>query len=431
MLFRILQLVRDLEPNRHFLKLWLSQGLSLTAYNMVNFTLLIRVYDLTESSLLVSLYVLSFGIPSLFFGAIAGVVADRWQRRSVLIWTNVIRVGAVLLFLPALDSLPALYVVTFLVASVTQFFTPAEAASIPELVERKRLVAANAVFTMTMFISFILGYGLAGPLAATGSDSLPIIVAAVMFGVAALACARLPRNTTPARSVPLRRALREVRTSLRDGWQALRQGAPIRYGLAQLTVIWTIVGVVMVILPAFTGEVLGLNLREVSRVVILPIGLGMLTGGVLLHALQKRFSVRRIVTVELVIAGLALAMLGQLQMLAAAIQETWLPSVSLGNIRETVTVLLAILLGQAIATVMIASQTMLHTQTAPAMRGRVFGVLGMSINAANTVPVLLAGVLTDALRVSTTVTALGVTLAIWGAVSAGIVRHRIVDATNR
>ncbi len=431
MWLRFIRLLRDLEPNRHFGKLWLSQALSLTAFNMINFTLLIRVFDLTHSSILVSLFVLSFGIPSLLFGAIAGVFADRWNRRSVLIVTNLIRAIVVIAFIPALHSLPLIYLVTFVIATVTQFFTPAEAALIPELVEKRRLVGANAVFMMTMFVSFIIGYGLAGPLAAIGGDALPIILAAVMFALATVAGYALPpSHHRPAAPVPLRSAYGTVLASLREGVQAVREHGSIRFGIAQLTFIWATIGVVMVVLPAFTSQVLGLNLREVSRAIIIPIGAGMLGGGFWLHRLRRSLSLRMVITVHLLVAGLAVLVLGLVQTIAP-----WLIDHHLSlaqdpfNARQGLTAVAAAVLGLAIAVVMIASQTLLHERTDASLRGRIFGVLGMSINVANTVPVLLTGLLTDLLSAATTVTAVGVLLLVWGVVSYIVGRDQVLTAS--
>lgn len=407
----LLRLLRELGPNRHFGVLWASQLLSLTAFNMVNFTLLIRVFELTGSTTFVSLFVLSFGLPSLLFGAVAGVFADRWNHRSVLITTNALRTLAVVLYLPALGHIPTIFAVTFVIATVTLFFTPAEGALIPELVERKRLVAANAIFTMTLFASFVLGYGLAGPLAATGGDSLPIVVATVMFALATLACLALPKIAEVQHKVALRAAYRSVASQLAEGFRAVRANAPVRYGLAHLTVIWATIGVVMVLLPAFTGEVLGLNLREVSRLIILPIGVGMLLGGYVLHRARQQFPTRSIITVSLVLAGISIVAMGQIGPLSAALSGTY--TTGQDSLRQLLTSSFSTLLGVGVAAVMIASQTLIHERTPRELRGRVFGFLGTSVNAANTVPVFAAGALTDVFRVTTVVTLLGALLLVW------------------
>lgn len=423
MLPRLLAVLRELEPNRHFLKLWTSQLLSLTAFNMVNFTLLLRVFELTHSATYVSLFVLSFGLPSLFFGAIAGVFADRWNRRTVLVVTSLLRTGIVLAYLPALNHLPTIYATTFVMATVTQFFAPAEGALIPELVERKRLVAANAVFMVTMFISFVIGYGIAGPLASVGGDTLPIFAAAGMFGLATLACASLPSSRGARHRVALRDAYRSVFAQLREGLQVVRQRAVVRYGLWQLTFIWAVIGVIMVVLPSFTGQALKLNLHEVSRLIILPIGIGMLFGGIVLYRAKRQFSTRLIISVSLFFAGLSIVGLGQISPLSDWLIANHLSfSSNHGTTQQWLTSILSTLLGLALAIVLIAAQTIIHEFTAMNLRGRVFGVLGMSVNAANTIPVLVAGALTDVLEVTTVVTFVGLAMVSWALLSNRIAR---------
>lgn len=422
---RFLALLGELHPNRYFVALWASQLLSLTAFNMINFTLLLRVYDLTGSATWVSLFVLSFGIPALLFGAIAGVFADRWSRKRVLVITNALRVLVTLCYLPALDSLPTIFIATFLISTVTQFFTPAEGALIPELVERKRLVSANAIFMVTMFLSFVIGYGIAGPLAATGGDQLPIALAAIMFAIATIACAILPKSKAHGAAVKLRDAYRSVFGQLKEGLQLVHQNGPIRYGLSQLTLVWSTVGVVMVIVPIFTSQVLGLDLREVSRIIILPIGIGMLAGGYVLNKARHHFPIRRIVGVNLALAGLAVGALGQVKGLTQYLVDHHLFwSDNVAHVAENLTSIGSTLLGLGIAVVMIAAQTMIHVNTEPKLRGRVFGVLGTSINAANTLPVLAAGFLTDIFKVTTVVTGIGLVLVVWSVTSGLIGRDR-------
>jgi MFS family permease len=422
---RFLALLGELHPNRYFVALWASQLLSLTAFNMINFTLLLRVYDLTGSATWVSLFVLSFGIPALLFGAIAGVFADRWSRKRVLVTTNALRVLVTLCYLPALDNLATIFIATFLISTVTQFFTPAEGALIPELVERKRLVSANAIFMVTMFLSFVIGYGIAGPLAATGGDQLPIGLAAIMFAIATVACSILPHTASHGAAVKLRDAYRSVFTQLREGLDVVRQSGAIRYGLSQLTLVWSTVGVVMVIVPIFTSQVLGLDLREVSRIIILPIGIGMLAGGYVLNKARRHFAIRRIVGCNLALAGLAVGFLGQVRGLADfLVAHGWFWSDNPAHVAETLTSIGSTLLGLGIAVVMIAAQTMIHVNTEPKLRGRIFGVLGTSINAANTIPVLLAGFLADIFKVTTVVTGIGVVLIVWSLTSGLIGRDR-------
>src|SRR6476619_5235343 len=79
--------------NRHFLLLWLAQAISQTAQNAIWYGIVVLVQQRSHSSTLLSVAVLTLIIPSVIFGVLAGVYVDRWDKRVVLIATNVLRGG--------------------------------------------------------------------------------------------------------------------------------------------------------------------------------------------------------------------------------------------------------------------------------------------------------------------------------------------------
>src|SRR5437868_12819649 len=116
--------------NRNFLLLWLAQAISQTAQNAIWYGIVVLVERLSHSSTQLSLAVLTLIIPSVVFGVLAGVYVDRWDKRTVLIATNVIR-GCIAFGYAGFDlagSLPLslLFVINFLFSTVGQFFAPAE-----------------------------------------------------------------------------------------------------------------------------------------------------------------------------------------------------------------------------------------------------------------------------------------------------------------
>ena len=89
--------------NPDFLKIWIAQIVSQLATNLLNFALIIRVYELAANTryanIAVSLLILAFGIPSIVFAVLAGAYVDHWDRKKVLIVTNIVRAVLVLGFL--------------------------------------------------------------------------------------------------------------------------------------------------------------------------------------------------------------------------------------------------------------------------------------------------------------------------------------------
>src|SRR5215216_465211 len=95
----------DVLRNGPFLRLWLAQAISQTSTNMVNFSLMLLVQNIVEThgvkqaNTAISLVILAFSLPSVLFGPIAGVMADKMNRRYLMTATNVLRAAAVVCFL--------------------------------------------------------------------------------------------------------------------------------------------------------------------------------------------------------------------------------------------------------------------------------------------------------------------------------------------
>ena len=99
--------------------------------------------ELTQSTTLIGLAIISFSLPAILFGAPAGVFVDHMQKRHVLWISNCLRAIATLLFVVSLllnrEALLPMYLLTFIISSIGQFFAPAEGASIPMLVTEDEL----------------------------------------------------------------------------------------------------------------------------------------------------------------------------------------------------------------------------------------------------------------------------------------------------
>lgn len=144
---------------------WIAQIFSQFADRIifVVFVTIIAInFDLLcgKSTSLQSWLYIAFTIPAILLTAIAGVFIDKWNKKVVMIITNILR-GIIILLLPLFDkTLISLYVLAFLLSSVTQFFVPAEASIIPSVANKYQLLTANSLFATTMMASLIFGFAL-------------------------------------------------------------------------------------------------------------------------------------------------------------------------------------------------------------------------------------------------------------------------------
>ena len=185
---------RGILRNRAFLAIWAAQILSQVAANAVTSALIILVAEITHSNTSSSFLILLAIIPAVLFGIAAGMIVDRTDRRLMLIVTNALRAASIIPLLLVGTSLSVVYVVNFLVATVTIFFVPAEAAMIPTLVRKRDLMAANSLFTFTfngaltytlVAVAGALAPGFVREVLRVGERNVVIIVAPAGIGVIA------------------------------------------------------------------------------------------------------------------------------------------------------------------------------------------------------------------------------------------------------
>lgn len=375
--------------NYNFLKLWGAQLSSQLAANFLNFALIIRVFDLAEgtryANVSVSLLVLSFGVPSIFFAIFAGSIIDHLDRKKVLVLTNICRALLVLLFLiPTIETnLIAIYLTIFVIATTTQFFVPAEAAALPQLVSKDDLVPANSLFVFTLYASFVVGYGLAGPVISKFGQNSAYWVTFTLFLLAGGLSLLLPRIKGHKGDLALPGVVRRAWRNIGRHTHEIFSSTKLTYPILQLTISQAMVGVIIVLAPALSVYFLNESLRSASTVLIIPAGIGMVGGAILIGQFFRKFN-----KVKMIIIGLFVA--ASLLLLFAAAKEI-LP----GSVLPKVIAMVALGLGFVNALISVAAQTLLQLNSTNETRGRIFGALNMMVNIAATLPVLLAGITAD------------------------------------
>ena len=394
--------------NRPFLLLWLAQLATQIGVNMVLYGLTFVVLEATDLSSAVSGLFLTFLVPSVLFSALAGVYVDRIDRRIVLVVTNALRAIVLIGIFAVGKDIGLVLILNTLFSIVTVFFAPAEAAMIPALVPRDQLVAANGLFTLTLNGAFALGYALLGPLIVTigGGPQPLIVIVAFLFALAAAVCLTLPPDPPEPRQRPRAReavseashAVTGVFGQLREGISYIRDNRAIAWSLAYLGISASLIGVVAVLGPKFARDTLGLTAKDLI-VVVLPLGLGIVFGVLLLNNYGKFVARRRAIEVGLVLLGVLLVLLtvaGQVSRILTGVGEG-LPLVDLSALTSLVAVVVAIafVAGIAYGIVAISAQVQLQEDIPADVRGRVFGVLNMLISVASILPIIVVGYIAD------------------------------------
>ncbi|MAG35976.1 MAG: hypothetical protein CL878_07010 [Dehalococcoidia bacterium] len=395
---------------RPFLLLWLAQVCSQTAQNALNFGLIVEVERLTGSSTSVSLVVVSFTIPALLLGPPAGALVDRLSKRWVLILTNISRALLVLAFLATDRSVLAIYGLTMLNSALSQFFAPAEISTIPLVMPRRHLLAANSLFNMSFTLTQVLGFVLLGPtmLKLAGPLGLFAVVTAA-YAVAALAIMLMPRleQHLPPAHIALLDALRggALWRDLAIGFEFLRTNRAVRTMLVLLSVTIAIVYLLATLGPGYVSRVLGFS-PEDAGYVLGPAGLGILLASAAIGHWGQTWDRTRLVFGGLMAMAITLPALTvvrplfeeaapELAISGPAALPPWGVAAYAGVVG-----LVALLIGSAFALVMVPAQTVLVEATAPHLRGRIFAVLFVLNSLWSVIPILFAAALADIIGIS-------------------------------
>jgi len=324
-------------------------------------------------------------IPAVLLGTVAGVWADRWPKRTVMVASNGLR--ALLVLLAPLCLLPGpqwlglswgywgLVVMTLLESVLTQFFAPAEQAAIPLLVPPQLLLAGNSLYQATSMAATIVGFALGDPilrllkslLARLQISDGEFVLLPLCYGLAALAISRIALQEQP-------RAERNVSVwqEVGEGMEVLRTRPSVRNAMAQLVLLYSLLAALYVLAISLASLIPALGPTQFGTLLAMS-GIGLALGAVLVAQLGGGLNRRRLAAAGLGTMAWTLVLLGQLR----------------GNL--VFTLLLCALLGVGAALLAIPAQTTIQEDTPEALRGKVFGLQNNLINVALSLPLVLAG----------------------------------------
>lgn len=380
--------------NRDFTKLWFTQLCTQLTRYILSFAVILQTFKLTDSSLAVSFILVAFGLATLVFGSLAGVYADRFDKRKLLI---IITFGQALLifcYIPFEQSFVAMAVITFLYSSFNQFYLPAEAPAIPHLVEKENLLIANSFFSFTANLSLIAGFAIAGPLTLTFGTQGPYWATGVLMllaGVAAIGLPSLkPKEDHPHKAYYFKNVWGEFKEGLRE----VASSKKLHYPFTSLVAVQVYNGMIITIAPAFVSEILALNLEQGTLFMIAPIAIGILVGTLFLGLEGQYFSKKQMIRTGFFGLGLFSLLIAML----VRADNYWLY------------VILAFILGLFNTYIFAPSHSMVQSLTDERIRGRVYATLFLLLQLGATLPTVIIGVLADFTSVSTILGGLGVVL---------------------
>lgn len=402
---------------RPFFYLIVSEFFSQFSMNLFNFALLILVFSIANSNSAVSGVVISFTIPSLLFGVLAGVFVDRWNKKRVLYLTNILR--ALIVFPLAFfhQNLPLIYLATFGVSFVTQFFIPAETPIIPILVKKGLLLPANALFGMGIYMSIFLAYALSGPLLFILGKTNIFIFLSILFLIAGFFAYII--KISNSRIEPLKKAEGQEFLSFRQEMRLvisiIAKTKNLYHAIFSLTLAQVLIFVFAVIGPGYAEHVLRIRVESFPVLFVTPAIIGIALGAIIIGSFLHKYSKHSLTKFGLFLMGISTLLLPYGSRVESRsivhLLNFYLPHFLSINVLH-IMIILAFVLGFATAFVFVPANTLLQEGTTDESRGKVYGVLNTFIGIMSIIPVLLVGSLADLIGVKAVLTGVGIIILI-------------------
>ena len=399
--------------NGSFSALWVGQLISLLGDRVHQVALAFLVLGATNfSPSAVAFVFLAATLPNLLLGPVAGTFVDRWNRRDVMVVSDLLRAAVVLLIPVAAEvNLVLVYPLVFLVTTISIFFRPARTAIIPQIVARDELLTANSATWLSDTFADIAGYPLAALFVTFLGSALPLAfwVDAGTYIASALLIASMavpPLLRSRDRAVPTPSFLAEMR----EGWNFLRHETVLLANTLQGAVGQFAVGVLLALTPNYAAQVIqrgAVGPEAAYGFLEAGIGLGNLIGGIAVGLIGARLAKGRLVIVGYTAWGLctaALASAGQLPMAVG------------------------LMIGSGIANMVyiIPSQTLFQERTPAELIGRVVGFRFSLVFGSLTLAMAVAGLLATVVGIAPVIGFFGIVTAAAGL--AGLLIPAVRDA---
>ncbi len=387
--------------NAGFRNLWLGQVVSQVGDYFAFLATVVVVTGFSSddqaTTLAVAGMLIANSLPRLLFGMLAGVFVDRWDRRTTMIVSDLVRVVLALGFIPAFLSrnLFAMYALGFAMSTLGTLFLPAKGALIPKLVPKDQLLSANSLSQTSQMLSILLGPALAGftlKLVGPGNEWAAFVVDSATFLISALAIRLIrvpigqPGKVQAAAEVPTSGS----RSKAGQVWGEMLVGVKMLFlnrTMATLAAVFGItmlgVGAVNVLWAVFLKIQFGYEGPELAwRFSLLDIvfAVGMMASTIAAGNLLSNLAPKWFIVISLVGVSFPLLIFGMLH-------DYWLVAAA------------SAVMGIFVAPINTAAMTLMQIVVPNEQLGRVGGGLGTVIETATVTSMSLAGVLGAAVGV--------------------------------
>ena len=397
----------------------LSVLFSQIAFNMLSVVLIFQIFHLTSSNFAVSILLFSILFPQIILSFLGGIIADVSDKKSILVYGNLLRALALIVLFLNPKSLILVYFIALVTSVITQFYVPAEAPLIPSLVKKDYLVPANSIFGISLFGSILIGYVLAGPLITILGRAGIYLLLSGFFLTATFFAVLLPKKGKGLLKgdyefdVVKKSIIREFK----DSYHVLRHTTDVGSAFFLLIFSQVIILILATLVPGYAKTILQIPAEELSIILFAPAALGMITSAVLVGSVFNKVRKGKLMTYGVFLSGIVLVLFPFTSKFAARdfihLINTFLPQFLKLNVFNLV-LLLAFTAGFANALVFVPSQAIIQEVIPENFRSKIYGLLFAFIGVFSLIPIIVAGGVADIFGVGTVLVTIGIFIIVMG-----------------
>lgn len=285
-------MIDSLRRHSAFRTLYLGQLISQIGDWMIDLIIPLYIYARTDSASATALIFVVRAVPRIGFVVVAGTVADRFDRRRVVIIGHVlsaVAIGAVALVDVGDLPLAFVYIAVLAEGLAAQATFAARSALLPEVLPLEDLVVGNAALAQAEFIARFIGPALAGALVARTGVSAVIGLDVLTFMVAILCIAAIPAHVPGALGdLSAFTGPRDMRREIREGFDAVRRSWAMRGVFTVAVGFWISASVLLAVFVPFGTEHLGVD-EGMLGLLLASVGLGAIAFSPAVPRVARRF----------------------------------------------------------------------------------------------------------------------------------------------
>ncbi|TFH06897.1 MAG: MFS transporter [Candidatus Thorarchaeota archaeon] len=367
--------------HRDFARLWSGQLVSNIGTAISSLALMFYAFSLTGSAMAMAILAMVQTIPVVIFAGFVGVYVDQWNRKKIMVVSDIVRAITILLiplsiyFPTFLPTIYWVYILTFIYATANAWFFPARSASIPNLVEGDELVAAYSLSQMTFQVVQLVVPPVGGILVALLAPDyfLAFAITAMTFVFSAIALRGIKTNLIPTRNDLDKESLR---SQIIEGGRFVIGNAILSFLFVFAMMLAASSGILNALLmPYFEGE-LGLGSAKIGLV----LSAGAATGAVTAIYFSRKKEIGKplyIVAIAGLLAGFAIFAM----VLAFDLVTVMLSWAMIGAVDVMLNIPITVIMQQLVS---------------DELRGRVFALLNVAFTAVQVMGMGIGGLWAEA-----------------------------------